>query len=574
MPTTLSSDPIEFLKWDWDRMKPFANELLRHRLTAASVDGWLADWSALARLIAESFNRLYIRTTTHTNDLAAQASFKKYSEEVMPRAREFEQAMKERLIRSGLRPEGMAVPLRRMHSDAAIYRVENLALRSRCEALEAEYNALAGSRTFQWDGETLTQAQVWTRLGDSDRALREHAWRSLAACLEGQKAELDRLWVELLGLRQQMARNAGLQDYRTFRWRELARFDYTPQDCRVFHAGIVHKVLPAVQRLAERRRRELALDRVRVWDDYWHLRPDPLGRPPLRPFQSADELEETVERIFSEVDPMLAGYYGVMRRAGLLDLEARPYKGQGGYMCELPASQRAFIFANVVGSHLDVLVQLHESGHAFHVFESVHWPSHYQSMLDYSPVEFVELASMAMELLASPYLTREQGGFYTPGEFAQARLEQLEGILAFWPYMAAVDAFQHWVYENLEASRDTRTCDEVWASLARLFMPHLDWTGLEDTLRVCWRLQDHILTSPFYYIEYGMAQLGAVGVWANAVQDQKQALAAYRQALSLGNTVSLPDLYRAAGVKFAFGPEELGRAVALVEQAIAGLPAD
>jgi oligoendopeptidase F len=568
MSRSLPADPIEFSHWDWGLIAPIANELLRRRLTLSSIDEWLEDWSALARLIAESYNRMYIRTTTHTNDKAGQARFRKYSEEVMPKAREFEQGMKLRLLESGLRPKGMAVPLRRIRSDASIYRPENLPLRAKCEALEAEHSALTGARTFDWDGESLNQAQVFAKLGDLDRGVRERAWRALAACLEGQRSELDRLWVQFLDLRQQMARNAGFRDYRSFHWRELARFHYTPQDCKVFHDGIARVVVPAVQRLAEKRKRGLSLDTVRVWDDLWHVRPDPLGRPPLQPFRSAAELTSTAERVFSHVDPALASYYHILREEGLLDLEARSHKAQGGYMQELPASKRAFIFTVAVGTHTDVITHLHESGHAFHVFESVGWPCHYQSMQDYVPVEFVELGSMAMELLGSPFLGRDRGGFYTESQFAQARLEHLESILGFWPYMAVVDAFQHWVYENLEAARDTRLCDEVWASLVKVFMPHLDWNGIEDTLRVCWRLQDHIMVVPFYYVEYGVAQLGAVGVWANALEDQQGAVKAYRKALSLGNTASLPDLYRAAGVKFAFGAEELARAVNLVERAI------
>jgi len=573
MTSSLPADPIEFATWDWDRMVPHAKELLRRRLTPSSIDGWLADWSLLARLIAESFNRLYIRTTTHTNDEAGQARFRKYSEEVMPKAREFEQGMKERLLESGLRPKGMAVPLRRMRSDSAIYRPENLPLHTKCEALETEFNALTGARTFDWDGETLNQAQVFARLAHADRKIRERAWMALTACLESQRTELDGLWVQLLDVHMQMARNAGFSDYRSYRWHELARFHYTPQDCRIFHDAIARVVVPAVQRLSEKRKRDLGLNRLRVWDCFWHLRPDPLGRAPLQPFETAAELTTVAERVFSRLDPDLASYYRILRDEGLLDLEARAHKAQGGYEIELPASKRAFIFTVAVGTHLDLLTHLHESGHAFHVFESTHWPCHYQSMLDYVPVEFVELGSMAMELLGSPFLTRDRGGFYTERQFAQARLEQLESILTFWPYMAVVDAFQHWVYENPEAARDTRQCDEVWASLVRVFMPHLDWTGIEDTLRVCWRLQGHIIISPFYYVEYGMAQLGAIGVWANALRDQQGAVKTYRKALSLGNTVSLPDLYRAAGVKFAFGEKEVAQAVGLVERAISELEA-
>jgi oligoendopeptidase F len=377
--------------------------------------------------------------------------------------------------------------------------------------------------------------------------------------------------VEFLDTRLSMARNAGFRDYRSYRWRELARFHYTPLDCRAFHDAIARAVVPAVGRLSEKRKRGLSLDSVRIWDDFWHLRPDAFGRPALKPFASTAQLTTVAERVFSHLDPELAAHYRLLRDEGLLDLEARAHKAQGGYEMELPASKRAFIFTTAVGTHLDVSVHLHESGHAFHALEACGWACHYQSMIDSMPIEFVELGSMAMELLGSPYLTKARGGFYTEAEYAQARQQELEALLQFWPYMAVVDAFQHWVYENPEAARDTRQCDAVWSSLQRVFRPHVDWTGIEDTLGLFWRLQDHILTSPFYYVEYGMAQLGAVGVWANALKDQPAAVRAYRKALSLGNTASLPNLYRAAGVTFGFGSKDVEQGVALIERELSRL---
>jgi oligoendopeptidase F len=567
----LQVDWKEFSEWGWGRISPFADDLLQREVTAHSMEGWLTDWSRLARLVAESFNRLQIRTTTHTNDENGQSMFQRYSEEVMPKARAFEQSMKLKLLESGLRPQGMSVPLRRMRSDAALYRAENLPLQTQRERLETEFLAINGARTFDWDGETLNQAQIVAKLGQPDRKVRERAWRALSKCLVSQQAATDQLWAQFLDLRTQMARNAGFDDYRSFRWQELARFYYTPDDCKAFHSAIHQVVVPAVRKLSDGRKHGLSTENLRVWDDFWFLRPDRSGRPPLKPFESIGQLTTGMDRIFSSVDPTFAAYYRTLCEEGLVDLDARRHKAQGGYMAELPATKRAFIFTTAVGLHWDIVVQLHEGGHAFHVFEAAHWPYHYQSMLDYIPTEFAELASMAMELLAGPYLASDHGGFYTGTQLAQARVEHLEGILEFWPYMAVVDAFQHWVYENPDAAYDTRQCDEVWACLHHRFMPHLDWDGIEDTLRLSWRLQDHLFLYPFYYVEYGLAQLGAVGVWANALEDQGRAVKAYRLALSLGNTASLPDLYKAAGVEFAFGADALARAVALLERTIAEL---
>jgi len=571
MADNLAVEWHELADGGWERVAPRATDLLHCELSAGSVDAWLAGWAAVARLMAETYNRLYIRTTTHTDDAQGQARFRKYSEEVMPRTREFEQGMKQKLLASGLRPAGMSVPLRRMQAEAAIFRTENLPLRTACERLQTEYETLMGERSFDWDGETLNQSQVAAKLTDPDRRIRERAWMALDDGLARQQAAMDRVWVELLDLRLRMARNAGFEDYRSCRWQELGRFDYTPHHCKAFHDAILQVAVPAVRRRRERRRQAMSLDHLRVWDDHWFWRPDALGRLPLRPFQSVEELSAGVGRAFAALDPVLASYYHTLAAEGLLDLEARSHKATSGYMTELPASKRAFIFTTAVGTHDDVLTLLHESGHAFHMFEAAHWPHHYQSMLEYGHTEFGELASGAMVLLAQPYLSRDCGGFYTPDELARAMVEDLESTLGFWPYMAVVDAFQHWVYEHPAAARDTRQCDDVWATLHRRFLPHLDWSGVEDTLRRCWRMQLYIFLYPFYYIEYGMSGLGALGVWANALQDRAAAVKAYRSALALGNTVSLPELYQAAGVRFEFGVPELQRAVDLLESKIAEL---
>jgi oligoendopeptidase F len=552
----------------WDRISAFADDLLGRGLSPETIDVWMTEWSRLARFVAETYARLFIRTTTHTDDESGQLRFRTFSEDVMPKAREFEQGMLTRLLESGLKPREFDVPLRRIRSDADLFRSENLALKSECERLEMEFCALTGARSIDWDGRPLSQAEIVVKLSASDRETRERAWMALSTCLAGQRVETDRLWVELLGLRARIADNAGFPDYRSYRWQELGRFDYTPADCHAFAAAIEEVVVPAVGRLAERRRHGLALDSLRIWDDYLVARPDPKGLPALAPFESIPQLTATVERIFASLDPALASYFRILEEEGLLDLDVRGEKAQGAYMEELPASGRAFIFESAVGSHDDVIALLHESGHTFHAFEAAGWPYHHQSMLQYAPMEFIEFASMAMELLASPYLDADRGGFYTRPQLAQARCEHLTQIIESLPYVAVVDEFQHWVYENPEKARDTGRCDERWAELHRRFMPHLEWTGIEDTLRLCWRLQEHIVLFPFYFVEYGMAQLGAVHLWANALQDGDRAVAAYRRALSLGNTATLPDLYRAAGVEFDFGRDALVRAVDLIERTI------
>jgi oligoendopeptidase F len=268
------------------------------------------------------------------------------------------------------------------------------------------------------------------------------------------------------------------------------------------------------------------------------------------------------------MDPQLGEYFEIMRRESLLDLDNRVGKAQGGYCIEYPVAKRPFIFTNAVGLHDDVITLLHEGGHAFHVFESNHLPYHQQH---YVPIEFAEVASNGMELLATPYLSVDEGGFYTQVDAARAVVELLETDLLFWPYMAVVDAFQHWVYENPNAALEPSNCDEQWAELWGRFMPGVDWSGLEQEMVTGWQRKGHIHQDPFYYIEYGLALLGAVQVWRNAQSDQAATVAAYRKALSLGGTAPLPQLFAAAGADFAFDPGTLSHAVELMEETITTL---
>jgi oligoendopeptidase F len=251
-----------------------------------------------------------------------------------------------------------------------------------------------------------------------------------------------------------------------------------------------------------------------------------------------------------------------------LDLENRKGKAPGGYCTFFPVSRRPFIFMNAVGLHDDVQTLFHEAGHAFHVFEKLHLPFHQQMN---SPMEFNEVASMSMELIASPYLEEEMGGFYTPEEAARARIEHLEGIILFWPYMAVVDAFQHWVYDNHELATDPFNCDAKWAELWERFMPGVDWSGLEQEMMTGWQRKLHIHKYPFYYIEYGLAQIGAVLVWKNAMKDQAQAVKRYRQGISLGGTVSLPELFAAGGARFNFEKAMLEELVKTIESVISSM---
>lgn len=517
--------------------------------------------------------RRYVAMTTNTADEEAERHYRQFLDEIFPASEAAEQRLKARLLASGLQPEGFAVPLRNLRAEADLFREANLPLLSDEKKLCSEFDKLIGAQTVQWEGAELTIVQLTARLNESDRATREALWRAARSRQLADREALNDLWQRFFKLRRQIAVNAGKANYRDYAWQFRLRFDYTPESCLEFHSAIESVVVPAAERLLDRRRRQLGLDRLRPWDlsDGWWGRPvDPPGLPPLRPFTTPAELTARTAAVFRRVHPQLGAYFDEMVVNGLLDLDNRKHKAPGGYCTSFDYSRQPFIFTNAVGVHEDVQTMLHEGGHAFHVFETRNLPYYPQLTVG---LEFAEVASMAMELLSAPYLEAQPDGFYSARDAARARIEHLENMLLFWPFMAVVDGFQHWAYLNPQAALDPAQCDAQWTALWRRFMRGADWSGLEDELATGWQRKAHIFEAPFYYIEYGLAQLGAVQVWRNALKDQAGAVAAYRRALSLGGTVPLPELFAAAGARFTFDAQTLQEAVNLIETTLEELEA-
>ncbi len=562
---SLPQNPEELLHWSWPQIEPHYQALAARDLTAENVAEWLTDWSRLSERIHEMEQRLHVATTVDTADAEAERRFQSYLDEIYAASQAAEQKLKEKLLASGLEPEGFEVPLRNMRAEAALFREVNLPLLAEEQKLTTEYDKIIGAQTVTWEGQEVTISQLRPVYQNADRAVRERAWRLAAERQLTDRGVLNELWGRFLHLRRKIAANAGFgDDYRAYRWEQLLRFDYTPADCVSFQQAIEAVVVPAASRIFERRRQRLGVETLRAWD----LDVDPLGRPPLRPFQEVTEFETKTSAIFHHVDPQLGAHFDTMRREGLLDLDNRKHKAPGGYCTTFESVRRPFIFMNAVGLHGDVQTLLHEGGHAFHVFETQPLP--YAQQLQVG-MEFAEVASMAMELLGAPYLAAAQGGFYTEADAARARVEHLERSLLLWPTIALGDAFQHWVYENPDAALDPAQCEAQWAGLLRRFRPALDWSGLEPVMQTGWQRILHFYQVPFYFVEYGLAQLGAVQVWRNAQRDQAQAVADYRRALALGGTVPLPQLYTAAGTKFAFDADTLRAAVNLMEETINSL---
>jgi oligoendopeptidase F len=548
----------------WEAIQPFYDELATRPLTGETAPAWLADWTRLSDLLGEYASRLHVATTRNTADAESEALLKTYLEEITPKAQAAAQVLRRRLAEVEISLPGMDVPMRNIRAAIALFREENLPIETELGKLRIDYNKLIGAQSVEWEGEQRTLRAMETVLQESDRARREVAWRAVSSRQLADREALNAMWGEMLSRRIRMAHNAGFPDYRAFAWQERLRFDYTPEDNLAFLDAIAEVVVPAAAALHEKRRAALGVETLRPWD----LNVDPHDRPPLRPFSDVAELEERAARIFEQLDPQLAGYYAMMRDDGLLDLGNRPNKAPGGYCTHFPMSRRPFIFMNAVGVHGDIRTLIHEAGHAFHAYEKFRLPYAMQRTVT---AEYNEVASMAMELLTFPYWGREQGGYYAGADADRARIEHLEKIIHFWCYMAIVDGFQHWAYTHPDAAADPAACDAAWLELAARFEPSVDYTGLEADKANGWQRKLHIFLYPFYYVDYGMAQLGAVQVWARMIEDAPGALAAYRRGLALGGTATLPELYAATGAEFRFDARTLGAAVELIMGTIESL---
>jgi oligoendopeptidase F len=562
--TNLSRDPQVFIHWDWKSIKPYADDLAQRPVTSQSVLSWVMDWSDLNRLVSEIFARLWVATTLNTADQEAKTRFNTFLDEIFTPSLVANQVLKQKLLASGLQPPGLEIPLRNMRVEAEIYREENLPLLNEEKKLANEYDELISAQTVEWEGKEVTITQLQPVYHETDRVKREKAWRLEMERKLADRQKLNALWSRLMEARRRIAAQAGFTDYLSYRWKELLRFEYTPEDCLGFHQTIRQVAVPAARRIYEKRRSRLGLASLRPWD----LQVDPLGREPLRPFKDIGELVEKASAIFHKVDPQLGDYFDIMRNEGLLDLENRKDKSPGAYYADYDMIMRPFIFENAVGLHTDVSTLVHEGGHAFHIFEEAHLPYYHQIPVG---MEFAEVASTAMELLAAPYLSSKEGGFYTEREAARALIEYLEEAVLFWPYMAVVDAFQHWAYTNQEAATDPEKCDEQWAWQWQQYMTGVDWSDLDDVMVTGWQRKQHIFESAFYYIEYGIASLGAFQVWANALKDRKGAVAAYRRALALGGTATLTQLYETAGARFAFDASMFSEVIDMIDRKIEAL---
>lgn len=568
----LPESPDRLANATLDDLTPHYRALAEQPLDDVSV--WLERWSRLEALFGEAATAAEIEYDRDTADEAKQQAALRFGSELSPQLEAWRVRLGERLVASGHAEPGLETTLARWRNRIELYREANTPLVSEAEALSTAYRGRIGSMTAEWEGRRLTPSQLRPFAASGDRQVRERAVRAFFRPYVEARDELAATFDRLLELRFEMARIAGFPSYLEYQHRRLHRFDYTPADCLRFHAAVEETVVPALCRIYERRAAVMGLPggRVRPWDaiDNHVAVPDPLGRPPIRPFTTESELVEHGRNVFTAVDPELGDRFGRLAEAGLLDLMSRPGKAPGAFCATLPFRKLPFVFMNGAGVAGDVDTLLHECGHAFHAFEVA---ENLPLVFQWDPgSEMDEVASMAMELLARPYLGRDRGGFYEPGDERRARIEHLEELLAGLAHIASVDAFQHWAY-SAPTPPDADARDQHWLELRRRFEPGVDWTGWEAERVARWYEQLHFFSHPLYYIEYGIAQLGALQVWRNARRDQRQAVADYRAALALGGSRPLPELYAAAGAELVFDAESMRPLVDLVESELESLRA-
>ena len=560
MTLKLPSGSKEMQSWKWNDYKPYFDNLLNQNIDKTNINIWMKYWSDFSELIGEVGTEVYVATTVDTTDKEAKNRFNTFLEDVSENASSKNQMLRKKLLDSGCVPDNFKIPLRTIKSEVELFREDNLPLMTKDSKLSKEYDAIIGAQTVEWEDKEITITQLGPVLLETVRKRREKAWRLAAERRLKDREKINEVWKKILKVRMDIAKNADHDNYRSWRWEYLNRFDYTPEDCLNFHSAIEKVVMPFVKKLIKKRKDELGLEILKPWD----LSVDTLNRAPLKPFEDANELEDKCHNIFNAVDSELGNHFKIMRDEKLLDLANRKGKAPGGYCTEYYHRRVPFIFMNAVGTHNDVQTMLHEGGHAFHVFESNQLP--YSAQRDVG-MEFAEVASMSMELLSAPYLTKKFGGFYEEDEAKRARIEHLEKTIMFLPYMAIVDAFQHWAYTNPEEAMNPNNCDTKWTELWNRFQVYddLDSSEFKDVIATGWHNKLHLFHVPFYYVEYGMAQLGALQVWGNALENQKKAVRQYRHALSLGGNATLPELFEAAGAKFEFGENMLEYAINLVD---------
>lgn len=539
--------PEEFTITDWEAIRPYYENLLKREInTEEELRQWFQDRSELESVVAEDLGWRYIRMTIDTADAGRREKFNYFISQIQPNIAPESNRLNEKALQSQfllkLKQEGYPILARTLKTEFEIFREENVPLNTQMQTLSQEFGAISGAMTVEVDDKELTLQQAADYLQSTDRSKREEVWKKINQRRLQDSKLLNDLFDQLLQLRHQIALNAGFKNYRDFMFKALGRFDYTPEDCEDFHESVSVEVTPLLSELSQQRKDALGVDRLRPWDKSVDVE----GRAPLKPFNDSKDLMSKTVRVFGRLDPFLGRCLEIMRDMEHLDLDSRKGKAPGGYNYPLAETGVPFIFMNATSTLRDMITMLHEGGHAVHSFLTRDLEL---NDFKHTPSEVAELASMSMELLSMDYWDEF---FKDENELRRAKREHLEQIINTLPWVAIIDKFQHWVYTHPEHSEEDRK--EAWLEIYEEFSDDVtDWSGFEQFKAFMWQKQLHLYEVPFYYIEYGIAQLGAIAIWKNYKENPSKGLQGYLNALKLGYTRPIPEVYAAAGIRFDFG---------------------
>ena len=562
----MSFVPVDFDASKWENIEPYVNDLLERKLTCSNcLEKVIADSSNLAEHISETGALLYIGMTCDTENEKKKNDFLHFVENIRPKLSEFSDSLNRRIAEhpelENL-PERYNLMIRGIISDIEIFRTENIPLGVEQTKLVTKAQGITGAMTVEFEGKERTFPEMKAFLESNDRKKREEAWKSMVNRWMEDSEELSEIFDELVKIRHQIALNAGFSTYTDYMFKAMHRFDYSVEDCLIFHDSIEKVCMPIINDINEKRRIAFGLEKLSPWDvnEKSGSGPDINGKSPLKPFDSVQEMVTKLSQLFHNMSKDLGNKFDKLVEMDTLDLETRKGKAPGGYQYYLEKSRVPFIFMNAAGLQGDLETMIHESGHAFHSLYCGHL-----DLIDERnyPIEFAEVASMSMELLTQD----EWGIFYeNSNEVNRAKMSHLEGVVYLLPWIATIDAFQHWIYSNPNHTREERK--EYWLALRDKFGSNMNWSGNEKFRELSWQQQGHLYGVPFYYVEYGIAQLGALQLWQTHRNNPEKALKDYSNAMELGNTKTLPDLFAAAELKLGFDEKHLNSLIEEVKVAM------
>jgi oligoendopeptidase F len=552
--------PKDFVLSNWESVEPFFKELTDRTIgSKADLEKWLQDMSELEAFISEDACWRQIKMTCDTTDKSLEEAFTYFCMEIQPKMQPYADALNKKFVASefvkDLDQKEFATYIRSVKKNIDLFRTENIPLQAELSVMQQQYGTIAGKMTIEHGGQEYTLQQAAKFLESEDRSEREAVYRKIQERRLQDKQAMHDLFTALIEKRHQVAVNAGYENYRDYKFVELGRFDYTKEDCVQFHEAVKLHVLPIIDTINKRKKEKLGLDVLKPWD----TEAEPKGTLPLRPFTDGKDLYEKTVKCFESMNPFFADCLKKMNELKHFDLESRKGKAPGGYNCPLAESGAPFIFMNAAGQMSDVTTMVHEGGHAIHSFLA--HPLALSAFKEY-PMEIAEVASMSMELFSMDHWN---AFFENPADLNRAKEHQLERTITIFPWIAIIDKFQHWVYEHPKHTIEERT--STWMSILKEFSTStIDFTGLDMFREIAWQRQLHLFEVPFYYIEYGIAQLGAIGMWMQFQQSPQNALENYMNALALGGTRTLPELYQTAGIEFNFTPDYVKKLMEFTNQ--------